>query len=101
MRVLVVGRSVLPFGPHVGGAELAGYYLAASLADLLATRRARTVLRDTSSLEHHSSAMGMRTFLLSADDPAPASVTRFLSASGDQPAEILESEQVSPWLHQL
>ena len=34
MRVLVVGRSVLPFGPHVGGAELAGYYLARSLAEL-------------------------------------------------------------------
>lgn len=34
MRVLVVGRSVLPFGPEVGGAELAGYYLATSLAEL-------------------------------------------------------------------
>jgi glycosyltransferase involved in cell wall biosynthesis len=34
LRVLVVGRSVLPFGPDVGGAELAGYYLAVSLAEL-------------------------------------------------------------------
>jgi glycosyltransferase involved in cell wall biosynthesis len=34
MRVLLVGRSVLPFGPHVGGAELAGYYLVVSLAKL-------------------------------------------------------------------
>jgi len=30
MRVLVVGHSVLPFGPHVGGAGLAGYYPATS-----------------------------------------------------------------------
>ena len=35
LRVLVVGRSVLPFGPHVGAAELAGYYLAVSLAEIL------------------------------------------------------------------
>jgi glycosyltransferase involved in cell wall biosynthesis len=34
MRVLMVGRSVLPFGPGVGGAELAGYYLTVSLAKL-------------------------------------------------------------------
>jgi glycosyltransferase involved in cell wall biosynthesis len=34
MRVLVVGRSVLPYGPGVGGAELAGYYLVAGLAEL-------------------------------------------------------------------
>jgi len=34
LRVLVVGRAVLPFGPYVGGAELAGYYLVASLAGL-------------------------------------------------------------------
>ena len=33
MRVLVVGRSVLPFGPRVGGAELAGYHLVVELAD--------------------------------------------------------------------
>ena len=34
MRILVVGRSVLPFGPRVGGAELASYYLAVGLAEL-------------------------------------------------------------------
>jgi glycosyltransferase involved in cell wall biosynthesis len=34
MRVLVVGHSVLPYGPDVGGAGLAGYYLVACLAKL-------------------------------------------------------------------
>jgi glycosyltransferase involved in cell wall biosynthesis len=34
MRVLVVGHAVLPYGPDVGGAALAGYYLVVSLAKL-------------------------------------------------------------------
>ncbi len=34
LRVLVVGRSALPFGPGAGGAELAGYYLVVGLAEL-------------------------------------------------------------------
>jgi glycosyltransferase involved in cell wall biosynthesis len=34
MRVLMVGHSVLPYGPEVGGAGLAGYYLVEGLAEL-------------------------------------------------------------------
>jgi len=60
-----------------------------------------SVVKDSSSLDRLSSALGMKTFLLSPADQTPASVAPFLSASGDQPAEILESEQVSPWLHHL
>jgi len=60
-----------------------------------------SVVKDSSSLERLGFALGMKTFLLSPADPTPASVAPFLSASGDQPAEILESEQVSPWLHHL
>jgi glycosyltransferase involved in cell wall biosynthesis len=34
LRVLLVGHAVLPYGPDVGGAGLAGYYLALNLAEL-------------------------------------------------------------------
>jgi hypothetical protein len=59
------------------------------------------VVRDSLSLEHLSGAVGMKTFLLSPTDPTPASVAELLSAPEDRPAQILESEQVSPWLRRF
>jgi hypothetical protein len=55
------------------------------------------LLQDGSSLEHLSSALGMRTLMRSPRDPNPTFAATLLSASGDQPARILESEQLSPW----
>lgn len=59
------------------------------------------LLQDSSSLEHLSNTLGMKAFILSPRDPIPASVAPFLSASGDQPAEILQLDQVSPYLYRL
>lgn len=60
-----------------------------------------TVVQDGSSLEHLSSALGMRTFLLSPTSPTPEPVTQIFSALGDRPAASLASERVSPWRYRF
>jgi hypothetical protein len=60
-----------------------------------------SVVKDSSSLERLSSTLGKKTFLLSPADPTPASAAAFLSSPTERPAEILESEQVSPWRYHL
>jgi hypothetical protein len=60
-----------------------------------------TVMEDRLSLESLGTGLGVRTFVLSSQRPAPATVAELLSAPGDAPGEILRLEQASPWLYHL
>jgi hypothetical protein len=55
------------------------------------------LLQDSSSLEHLSNALGMKTLMRSPQHPTPSFVATLLSASRDRPAEILSWLRVSPW----
>jgi hypothetical protein len=60
-----------------------------------------TVVEDRLSLESVGAALGMQTFVLSAEDPTPAPVAELLSAPDERPAEILEWQQTNAWLYRL